>query len=369
MLSRHRPILSRLFGSRLFGTWIFCLCAIFWLLPRAHAQAALLMEEPYGFFGALNPTGHNALYFARVCADTPVHLRRCEPGELGAVIARYQGIAGYDWVAMPLIPYLYSVENISNVPASVDRAAVLTLRDRYHEQHLGVLGANVFEGSFTHGGWNQLIGVAYERRIYAFRFATTPEQDDALIAKLNDSKNSSEFNLTYNNCADFARELLNQYFPGTFKRTLFPDAGMTTPRQIAYKLVKYSKKHPETDLTVFEIPQVPGYRRQSHSNKSVSASLITTGYAVPIILLNPYLAGGIFVDYLVRGRYPLIPHHPPSLAPEQLSMLASQPKAPLSPVAQLPVSSMMPGQSGAAAQGAQMLPASAGTKATIGSHE
>ena len=71
---------------------------------------------------------------------------------------------------------------------------------------------------------------------------------------------------------------------------------MTTPKQITYKLVRYAKKHPETQLAVFEIPQVPGYRRLSRSNKSISESLITTGYAVPIAILNPYLAGG-----LVRG--------------------------------------------------------------------
>ena len=91
---------------------------------QGHAQAALLMEEPYGFFGALNPTGHNAIYFERICAETPVKLRRCQPGEMGAVIARYQGIDGYDWVAIPLLPYLYSVENPSDVPAHVDRDTV-----------------------------------------------------------------------------------------------------------------------------------------------------------------------------------------------------------------------------------------------------
>jgi len=69
--------------------------AIFSSSLSAHAQAALLMEEPYGFFGALNPTGHTAIYFARVCAETPVRIRRCAPGELGSVISRYQGIAGY----------------------------------------------------------------------------------------------------------------------------------------------------------------------------------------------------------------------------------------------------------------------------------
>ena len=76
---------------------------------HGNAQAALLMEEPYGFFGTVNPTGHNAIYFERICAETPVKLRRCQPVEMGVVIARYQGVAGYDWAAIPLIPYLYSV--------------------------------------------------------------------------------------------------------------------------------------------------------------------------------------------------------------------------------------------------------------------
>jgi hypothetical protein len=295
---------------------------LMWILPTfSRAQAALLMEEPYGFFGTMNPTGHTAIYFARICAETPVKLRRCEPGELGSVIARYQGIAGYDWVAMPLIPYLYSVEDPSQVPQRVNRETVMRLRNRYHEQHLGDLGAHVFEGNLVRGGWTQLVGVAYERRIYAFRFDTTEAQDDALMAVLNDKTNHSHFDLIYSNCADFARGLMNQYFPRTFKRTLFPDAGMTTPRQITYKLVKYAKKHPDTDLTVFEIPQIPGYRRMSRPNKSVAASLITTGYAVPITLLNPYLAGAIFVDYLVRGRYPLIPQHPEVLGPVQMAEL------------------------------------------------
>jgi hypothetical protein len=351
--------------------WTFGLCAFFGLLPRAHSQAALLMEEPYGFFGTLNPTGHNALYFARICAETPVKLRRCGPGELGSVIARYQGIAHYDWVAMPLIPYLYSVEQIADVPTHVNHETVTELRNFYHEEHLGALGAKVFEGSFTHGGWNQLIGVAYERRIYAFRFDTTAEQDDALIDQLNDSKNKSKFSLTYNNCADFARKLLNQYFPETFKRTVFPDAGMATPRQIAYKLVKYSKKHPETELMIYEIPQVPGYRRPSHPNKSIAASLVTTGYIVPIVLLNPYLAGGIFVDYLVRGRYPVIEGHPHSLTPDQLSVLASLPKAPLGPSVPSSVASTMTAGQSVTAQSAQTVPTATAVavKTTIGVHD
>jgi hypothetical protein len=90
---------------------------------------------------------------------------------------------------------------------------------------------------------------------------------------------------------------------------------VTTPKQIAYKLVRYARRHPELQLQVIEVPQIPGYRRQSHSNKSIAESLTTTAYAVPIALLNPYLAGGLFVDYLARGRFHSIPRNPLVVAP------------------------------------------------------
>jgi hypothetical protein len=291
---------------------------------HARAQAALLMEEPYGFFGALNPTGHNAIYFQRICAETPVKLRRCAPGEMGAVIARYQGIDGYDWVAIPLLPYLYSVENPADVPQRVNREIVGRLRNHYHEVHLEGLGQDVQPGSFLHGGWTQLVGVAYERRIYAFRFNTTEEQDEALIERMNAGPNHSNFSLLFENCADFARVILNSFFPDKFNRSIFPDAGITSPKQIAYKLVRYSRKHPETQLAVFEIPQVPGYRRMSHANKSIDESFVTTLYAIPIAMVNPYLAGGLFVDYLARGRYHIIPRQHEILGPGKLAPLTGE---------------------------------------------
>jgi hypothetical protein len=157
--------------------------------------------------------------------------------------------------------------------------------------------------------------------MYAFRFDTTAAQDDALIARMNSSPNRSSFQLLFNNCADFSRDVLNQYFPRTFRRSFFPDAGMTTPKQIAYKLKRYAKKHPQLNLQILEIPQIPGYRHMSRSNKSISESLITTAYAAPIAIVNPYLAGGLFVDYVIRGRYHLIPKHPLRLTPDDLDAL------------------------------------------------
>jgi hypothetical protein len=281
------------------------------------------MEEPYGIFGKLNPTGHDAIYFSRICAETPVKLRRCEPGEMGSVIARYSDISGYDWVAMPLIPYLYATENPYTVPDRVDRSTVNRMRDAYHEAHLMSLGENLRKGDFLHGGWAQLVGVSYERKMYAYRFETTTEQDETVIALLNDSANRSHFQLLFNNCADFSRKILDLYFPGSFHRSAFPDAGMTTPKQITAKLLSFAKKHPEIDLRVYEVPQVPGYRRPSHSNKNISEALITTGYAVPIVILNPYVAAGLFVDFLAHRRANIVPKGHRVLAPVELAVLTT----------------------------------------------
>lgn len=295
--------------------------------PMGRAQAALLVEEPYGLYGILNPTGHNAIYLENVCAETPVRLRRCRPGELGVVISRYEGVGDYDWVAIPLIPYLYAVERASEVPSKVDHAMVMKMRNRYRIEHLHAYGLDKPDGSYVPEAWTELIGAAYERRIFAFRFETTPEQDDALIARLNDSANRSHFHLLFRNCADFARTVMNNYFPNTFRRSIFPDAGVTTPKQIAYKLVRYARTHPDTRLKVIEIPQIPGYRPPSHKTKNIVESFSTTAYALPLTLVNPYVFGGIFVDYLIRGRYHVVPKHPAVAAPNDLEALTERPAA------------------------------------------
>jgi hypothetical protein len=290
---------------------------------RCRAQAALLLEEPYGFYGLVNPTGHNAMYMERICAETPTHLRRCRPGEQGTVISRYDGIDGYDWIAMPLIAYLYSVEDAAHVPDSVNHAQVTQLRERYREAHFEGTGLDKSRGNIVHGGWTQLVGMAYERRLYAFRFDTTEAQDDALIAQLNAEANRSHFRMLTRNCADFARTVLNIYFPHKFRRSIFPDAGITTPKQVTFKLVRYSRKHPEIELKVFEIPQVPGYRASSRSTKDIAESFSTTIYALPVALMNPYLFGGIFLDYFIRGRFHMIPKNPTVVGPDDLKPLTA----------------------------------------------
>ena len=94
----------------------------------ACASATLLLEEPYGKMGFFTATGHAAVYLSGVCADTPLVLRHCAPGETGVVLSRYDGVGGYDWVAIPLIPYLYAVERPEDVPLFANAKMAATLR-------------------------------------------------------------------------------------------------------------------------------------------------------------------------------------------------------------------------------------------------
>lgn len=282
------------------------LCCFFFLLVsvRARADVALLMEEPFGGFGAMNPTGHAAVYLTRVCADTPVRLRRCDPGEQGVVISRYHRVGGYDWIAVPLISYLYAVDNSAQVPASMTPRLEAMLRDNYRRQHLLALAPDSPEGGTPGGEWIQLIGASYDRKIYGFEVETSEAQDDALIEWLNSRTNRSHFNLLFRNCADFARSVVNFYYPHAVRRSYIADAAVTTPKQDAKSLVKYCRRHRDLQYASFVIPQVPGSIHRSEPVDGVIESFIKSKkYVVPFAAFHPLVAGGLIAVYFSNGRF------------------------------------------------------------------
>jgi hypothetical protein len=268
------------------------------------ADAVLLLAEPPGSAG-FNPTGHVGVYLTRVCAASPTRLRPCEPGEIGAVIGRYNGIAGLDWAATPLIPYLYAVERASDTPATANPEGVAALRQAYRRSWMPHLVPDAPESADApQGPWTQLAGAAYSRRIVAFRVATTPEQDAELIQELNSLPNTSRFNPVLRNCADFARDLINRYYPGALRRSLLADFGITTPKQVARTLVRHSRTRPQMDLSVFVIPQIPGSARDSRRTRGISESLVKgKRYALPLLAVQPWVSAGLATGYVMSGRF------------------------------------------------------------------
>ena len=281
-----------------------CLLQFFISSPRAHADATLLLEEPYSYDGALAGTGHAAVYLDHVCAKTPVELRPCAPGEDGVVLSRYKAISGYDWIAIPLVPYLYAVDDRENIPLFADPKLVAFLRDQYRRKYLESFAPDRFDGGAPAGDWYELVGSAYDRTTYAFAIETSAQQDALLIEKFNDESNQKRYSFMKRNCADFVREVINSYYPHALHRSVVGDLGVTTPKQVAKALAQYSHRHPELQTANFVIPQVPGTMRRSKPVHGVLESVLAAKkYMVPLLLLHPYVSGGALVAYVGHGRF------------------------------------------------------------------
>ena len=272
----------------------------------ASASATLFLEEPYGKLGFFTPTGHAAVYLSGICAETPVMLRPCRPGETGVVISRYDGVGHYDWVAIPLLPYLYAVDRPEDVPLFTDAKIVAFLRDRYRRRYLEAVAPDGGDGETPGGNWYELIGSSYDRTIYGFQVETTPEQDAALIRKLNAGPNRSHFRTVSNNCADFAKDIINFYYPKALHRSLVADVGITTPKQMAKMLVRFNQRHPEVEYSHFIIAQVPGSTPRSFAVHGVVESFFKSKkYIVPSAVASPIFAGCVFAVYegVGAGRF------------------------------------------------------------------
>lgn len=292
--SRHIQLMRRVLGTLVVAV---SLTSVF-----AHASATFLLEEPYGKLGFFTATGHAAIYLSGVCTETPVRLRPCAPGETGVVLSRYDGVGGYDWVAIPLIPYLYAVERPQDVPLFSDAKLTLFLRDRYRRKYLETVAPDVKNGETPGGNWYELVGSSYDRTIYGFEIETTPEQDLALIRKLNSSPNESHFHLVSRNCADFAKDVLNFYFPKSLHRSLVADIGVTTPKQMAKMLTKYAARHPELQFSRIVIAQVPGTMPRSTAVHGVVESFFKAKkYIVPSVIVSPIFAGCVAAVYVGTG--------------------------------------------------------------------
>jgi hypothetical protein len=291
-----KPCISASLTLAVFAAMILA-CA-----SSASASATLLLEEPYGKLGFFTATGHAAVYLSGVCADSPTILRPCSPGETGIVISRYDGVGKYDWLAIPLVPYLYAVEQPEEVPLFADTKMVAFLRDRYRRKYLEEVAPDGKGGETPGGNWYELVGSSYDRVIYGYEIETTSEQDLALIRKLNASPNESHFRTVSKNCADFAKDIINFYYPKALHRSLVADVGITTPKQMAKMLAGFSQHHPEIQYSRMIIAQVPGSLPRSFAVHGVVESFLKSKkYIVPSAVASPIFAGCVFAVYIGTG--------------------------------------------------------------------
>jgi hypothetical protein len=197
---------------------------------------------------------------------------------------------------------LYAVERPEDVPLFVDAKMVAFLRDRYRRKYLESVAPDLPDGTTPGGNWYELVGTSYDRTVYGFTIETTATRDEALIRKYNSSPNRSHFRTVSNNCADFAKDVINFYYPKALHRSVVSDLGITTPKQMAKLMVRFGDRHPELQFSRLVIAQVPGSVPRSTTAHGVVESFFKSKkYIVPSAIVSPIFAGCVAAVYLGSG--------------------------------------------------------------------
>src|SRR5213079_1341884 len=105
------------------------------------------------------------------------------------------------------------------------------------------------------------------------------------------------------NCADFAKQIVNFYYPHAIHRSIIADLGATTPKQAAKSLVHSAKHHPEMQLTTFVIPQVPGLNRSKPVHGVIESLVLVKKSVTPVLLFHPFVIGTVETAYWAGWRF------------------------------------------------------------------
>ncbi|MGB9446336.1 MAG: hypothetical protein WBR26_15140 [Candidatus Acidiferrum sp.] len=279
------------------------------LLPaRACASVGVVLNESLDeSMDRITGTGHTAVYFSNICADSPVRLRLCQPGEQGSVLSTYINIGEdrpFEWNVVPLNIYLYGVEDPENRPIFGSRKIKHLLEERYRRNYLTGYCMSVACQTSKNAEWREMVAATMIRSVYIFAVDTTVEQDRAFIAEFNAAPNKNRFNGITRNCADFTRDVVNSYFPHAVNRDYVNDFGMTSPKAVAHTFTRYALRHPESNFRVLHFAQVPGTIKRSSEVRAGTEQLFRSKkFLIPMILFADHELPVVVASYLLTGRF------------------------------------------------------------------
>jgi len=274
----------------------------------AYGDVGVLLNESLNTsFARISGSGHSAVYFSRICAESPVKLRLCRPDEQGSVISNYTTLGEdqpFEWNIVPLSIYLYGVEDPQNRPLFGSQKIKHALEERYRTKYLaGYCDSSTCRTSGS-AEWREMVGATLERSIYIFVVEPSVEQDSALIEEFNSLPNHNHFNGITQNCATFARHILNTYYPHAARADYLNDFGLITPKAIARSFTHFGEHHPEAHLRVLHFAQLPGTIKRSTECRNGTEQLFhSKKLLVPMILFADHELPFVAASYLLTGRF------------------------------------------------------------------
>ncbi len=297
----------RLQGGLVFS-FLLLLIVIFLPSSRAYGDVGVVLNESLDTSVArITGSGHTAVYFSRICPESPVKLRLCQPGEQGSVISNYINLGedqSFEWNIAPLNVYLYGVEDPRYRPLVGSQKIKHVLEERYRENYLSAYCATESCQTSHKAEWREMVAATMERSIYMFVVSTTVQQDLALIEQFNTEANQNHFNGMTRNCADFTRRIINTYFPNATGPDYINDFGMTSPKAIARSFSRYAHRHPEAEFRVLHFAQVPGTIKRSSECRGGTEQLVRSKkLVVPMLIFADHVLPFVAASYILTGRF------------------------------------------------------------------
>ncbi|HEY2547287.1 MAG TPA: hypothetical protein VGI46_14560 [Candidatus Acidoferrum sp.] len=275
--------------------------------PSCADVGVLLNESLDTGFARISGSGHSAVYFSRICAETPIKLRLCRPDEQGSVMSNYTTLGEdqpFEWNVVPLSVYLYGVEDPQNRPLFGSQKIKHALEERYRVNFLSGYCDSATCRTSDKAEWREMVGATLERSLYIFVVETSEEQDRAFIDHFNNRPNQNRFNGITRNCAEFSRGVLNTYYPHAARADYLNDFGLITPKAIARSFDHYAERHPEAHLRVLHFAQLPGTIKRSTECRNADEQLYhSKKLLVPMILFADHELPFIAASYLLTGRF------------------------------------------------------------------
>ncbi len=256
---------------------LFCL-AIFAFSDKSQADLSMVIleSEPIFPMSIFLNQGHTVTYITDRCPrlsdsspEGRIKIAKCNPGEpQGVVINHHTGLGkeNYDWFISRPSTFFYGVDQPHLTPLITNKKVKnLAEQSSFVTQEfqkairLGPDGKP--PKGFIEGEWITNVAQVYTREAYAFTMKVSQEQEDMIVDRLNKDPNTSKFDLIFNNCSDPSEFWLNYIFPD-FSHTMMSKASglgfMATPKGVAQDIVSYAEKHPEVELNISKVTEIPG---------------------------------------------------------------------------------------------------------------
>jgi hypothetical protein len=279
--------------------------------PCVSADVGVVLEEALDNGASrITASGHSAVYFSNICAESPVKLRLCRYGEQGSVVSVYEDFGenqNYGWNVVPLNIYMYGVADVNQRPLMATEKIKKALEEEYRKKFLAEYCSELCDSN-PKADWRSTVGAAFNRSIYIFVVRTTTEQDLQFIRRMNALPNENHFSSVRRNCANFTKDIVNEYFPHSARADFLNDFGMTSPKAVARSFARFAHRRPDLEYHVIHYAQLPGtYKRSDKNRLGTELTFHAKLFLAPLVPLGiisihetlPFF----FTAYMITGRF------------------------------------------------------------------